>query len=253
MEENIMVVDSETTGLEKCFGYDIGYTVLNPKNDFAALEQKHFVIEQTWHNLPLFESAYYANKRPLYIGLMRSRKATLEKWGYVMQEMIRDIKHYNIQHVYAYNSPFDEKVINFNCDWFKTQNPLDNVQIHDIWGFASQFITNTEEYKAFCEKNLRFTDSGNYSGNAETVYQFITNSPAFVEAHMGLMDAQIEGEILHECVKRGADLTQDYKVNKILDRLQKTPYTITVNGNVIHEGEYVKKTVYKNNYRFTEI
>lgn len=247
-----LVFDTETTDLSKCFCYDVGYLIFD--NDSGAIVvRKHFIIEQVWHNLPLFQSAYYAGKRPLYIPLMRSRKATLEKWGYVMQEMIRDIRRYEITDAYAYNSDFDEKVFNFNCDWFKTQNPFDDVKIHDIWGYASQAITNLDDYKKFCESNLRFTDSGNYSGSAETVYQFLTNSPAFVEAHMGVFDADIEAYILQMCVKHGLNWGEDYKVVKVLARPITHPYKIIVNGNVIHEGEYVKKTAYKDNYRFTEI
>lgn len=246
-----LVFDTETTDLSKCFCYDVGYLIF--ENDTGTVvERKHFIIEQIWHNLPLFQTAYYADKRPLYIPLMRSRKAILEKWGYVMQEMIRDIKRYEITDAYAYNSDFDEKVFNFNCDWFKTQNPFDTVAIHDIWGYASEIITNKKEYKDFCEANSRFTENGNYSGNAETVYQFLTKSPAFVEAHMGIFDADIEADILRECIKMGLNLGKDYKVVKILPRPVTHPYTISVNGIVIHEGEYVKKTVYKDNYRFTE-
>lgn len=246
-----MVFDTETTDLNKCFCYDVGYVIIDEQGNMPV--KKHFVIEQVWHNLELFQTAYYAEKRPLYIGLMRAKKAIMEKWGYVMQEMIRDVKRYGITDAYAYNSNFDEKVFNFNCDWFKTQNPFDNVAIHDIWGYASEFVTNKDEYKTFCEQNLRFTDSGNYSGNAETVYQFLTKSPAFVEAHMGLFDAEIEAKILQNCINLGAEYGKDYKVNKILDRIVTHPYQILVNGNVIHEGEYVKKSVYNNKFKFTEI
>lgn len=245
------VVDSETTDINKCFCYDIGYLIFNDE-DFSIVKEKHFVIEQVWHNLELFQSAYYVDKRPQYINLMRTKKATMEKWGYVMQEMIRDFKRFNITDVYAYNSPFDDKVFSFNCDWFKTQNPFDNIEIHDIWGYACEKVINTPEYKDFCEKWLRFTDSGNYSGTAETVYQFLTNNPAFVEEHMGLYDSQIEMKILQKCVDLGLSLDEHYKVTKIWPRPISHPYTITVNGNVIHEGEYVKKSVYKDNFKFIE-
>lgn len=247
-----MVFDTETTDLNKRFCYDLGYLIFDTESG-EVIAKKHFVIEQIWHNLELFQTAYYADKRPLYIPLMRSRKATMDKWGYVMQEMIRDIKRFNIADIYAYNASFDESVFAFNCDWFKTQNPLDTLAIHDIWGYASEVITNTAEYKQFCETNGKFTESGNYSGTAETVYQFITNNPLFVEAHMGLQDSEIEFAILKHCVtKLGANYGEDYKVVKIIDRPIGHPYKIIVNGSVIHEGEFIKKSIYKGNYKFTE-
>ena len=246
-----MVFDTETTDLNKCFCYDVGYVIFN-NDDFHIVERKHFVIEQIWHNLPLFSTAYYAEKRPQYITLMRQRKATMSKWGYVMREMSRDIKKYDITDAYAFNSDFDEKVFNFNCDWFKTNNPLDTVAIHDIWGYSSEFITNTEDYKNYCEEYSRFTDSGNYHGNAETVYQFITSNPDFVEKHMGVFDSDIEAEILKICIVRGASIATDYKPNRYLTRTTKRPYKITINGDVLYEGEYIKKSIRNDEYKFTE-
>lgn len=250
MSKYIMVFDTETTDLSKCFCYDFGYVIIDTESG-EIVKRGHFVIEQVWHNLPLFESAYYKDKRALYIPLMRSRKATLDKWGYVMQTLRREIKAYEITDAYAYNSTFDDKVISYNCDWYKCLNPFDNVAIHDIWGYASEFITNTADYRAFCESNSRFTDTGNYSGNAENVYQFITNNPAFVEAHMGLYDSEIEAAILMECVNRGAELGADYAVKKVLPRKRETPFTIKVNGRVVFAGKYVKKYTRNDTYNFT--
>ena len=250
MSKYIMILDTETTSLDKPFCYDLGYPIVNAETG-DIVEQKHFVVEQTWHNLPLFESAYYKEKRQLYIPLMRSRKAKMDKWGYIMQEMTRDIKKYDITEVYAYNSPFDDNVIQFNCDWFKCINPLDNVAVYDIRGYASQFITNTEEYKAYCERHELFTETGNYSGTAESVYRFITGDSNFEEAHIGLYDAQIESGILMYCLDHGAELATEYKVTKSIVRPTVKPFTIKVNGTVVYTGEYLKKYNRNDVYNFT--
>lgn len=76
---------------------------------------------------------------------------------------------------YAYNSPFDDRVFTFNCEYFHTNNPFENVPIFDIKGYANSFITNTDEYKTFCEKHKFFTDAGNISATAEIVYRYIFN------------------------------------------------------------------------------
>ena len=245
-----MIFDTETTSLDTPFCYDVGYSILNIETMLIE-EEKHFVIEQNWHNLPLFESAYYKEKRPLYIQLMRQHKAKMDKWGYVMKEMKRDIIKYGISDAYAYNSDFDDKVFTFNCDWFKCNNPLENVAIHDIWGYASEYITSKTEYQLFCEKNQRFTDTGNYKGSAEVVYQFLKNEPDFVEAHMGLYDTQIESTILVECIAMGAEWGKDYKVKKVLPRQIEKSFSIKVNGKIIYEGKYAKKYIRNDNYSFT--
>ena len=216
----------------------------------AIVDFKSCVVEQVWHNLPLFESAYYKEKRDKYVQMMRKHDAIMNKWGYIMRELKNDIRKYEVTAVYAYNSDFDDKVIKYNCDWFKCQNPLENVQVYDIWGYASQFVTNCEAYKQFCETHERFTDTGNYKGSAEVVYQYLTNDSEFIEEHMGLFDSEIESQILYLCIAKGAKWNTEYKVNKILARNAKKPFTIKIDGDTILEGEYVKKYVRNDVYNF---
>lgn len=247
---NVIVLDTETTSLDKPFCYDCSWVIMETETG-SLIDLKANVIEQVWHNLPLFESAYYKEKRQKYISMMRVKHAQMNKWGYVMQDLKRDIRKYNVEAVYAYNADFDDKVLSYNCDWYKCQNPLDNIPIFDIWGYASQFITNTSDYKNFCEQFKRFTDTGNYKGSAEVVYQYLNHQPDFIEEHMGLFDSEIEANILYQCVQFGAEWNHEYKVNKILPRPTVTPFTVKVNGEKIYEGEYIKKYIRNNTYSFT--
>lgn len=247
---NVLVLDTETTSLDKPFCYDCSWIVMDSESG-ELIDMSMNVVEQAWHNRPLFESAYYKEKRPKYISMMRNHSASLDKWGYIMGKLNRTIKQYNITDVYAYNSDFDDKVITFNCDWYKCNNPLDSVAVHDIWGYASAFITNTEEYKQFCEEHSRFTDTDNYKGSAEVVYQYITLNPDFIEEHMGLFDSEIESKILWDCIQMGAEWAHDYKVNKVLTRIKKTPFKIKIDGKEIYNGEYIKKYVRNGLYSFT--
>ena len=143
---NVMIFDTETTSVNKAFCYDVGYLIADAETE-EILVRRHYVVEQVWHNLPLFESAYYKDKRQQYVSLMRSKKAVLEKWGYIMRQIARDIKQYNVESAYAYNSTFDDSVMTFNNEWFKTINPFDNVPIFDIWAMATNFITNRPDYQ----------------------------------------------------------------------------------------------------------
>ena len=183
---------------------------------------------------------------------MRSRQAILDKWGYIMRQISKDIRNYSVTMAYAYNSDFDEKVMNFNNDWFKTINPFETIPIFDIWAMATNFITNRADYQQFCEEHKFFSDTGNYKSSAEVVYRFITNNPDFVEAHMGVLDGDIEAEILFHCVKvLGAEFGKAYKLNKVCKRDVPTPFTIKVNNNILFDGEYKKKYVRNNVYNFT--
>lgn len=245
----LIVLDTETTSLDKPFCYDCSWVVMD-KEHGQIVDFKANVIEQVWHNLPLFESAYYKDKRPKYIEMMRKHDMVMDKWGYIMRKLKADIIKYDVTEVYAYNSDFDDKVIAFNCEWFKCNNPLENVAIYDIWGYASQYITCNSDYQTYCEENQRFTDTGNYKGSAEVVYQFITDNTEFIEEHMGLFDSEIESQILFECINRGAEWAKGYKVNKILSRPVLHPYSVRVDGVEVLTGEYIKKFVRNDVYNF---
>lgn len=240
---NICIFDTETTSLEKPFCYNVGYIIRDSETG-ERLVSREFVIEQVWHNLPLFESAYYAYKRPLYVQAMRARKVIMDKFGYVCAQMRRDFKQYDVRGAYAFNSAFDEKVFNFNCDWFKCINPFDEVPIFDIRGYVHTFLVD-DEYKNFCERNNRFTDTGNYSTTAETVFQYVTGEIDFEEAHTALNDAEIETEILFTCVERGAILGRDYKAKRSIERPQEKTLHIRTTEQTDYYFDYTKIRINK--------
>lgn len=237
---NILVFDTETVNLEKPFAYNIGYVVYNT-DSAEILVKRDYVVEQVWHNPMLFTTAYYADKRDLYIGRMRSRKCLMDKFGYITQAMYRDIKEYNITHAFAYNSDFDVRVFNWNCDWFKCINPLDTVQVHDIRGQVHEKIATTKDFQGFCDRYELFTEGGNYSTTAEAVYRYITDSSDFVEEHTALADSLIELDILRFCAETAEDWDTDYKVKRFIPRIvRKTFEVIDAEGNR-HQFPYTNK------------
>lgn len=227
---NICIFDTETTSLDKPFCYNIGYIIVNTEN-WETIVSRSFVVEQIWHNLPLFSTAYYAEKRELYVKSMRARKTVMDKFGYICRNMHADFRQNNVEMAFAYNSSFDEKVFNFNCDWFKCLNPFDSIEIKDIRGFVHEHLINNE-YKNFCEEQKLFTDSGNYSSTAEAVYRFITKNTEFIESHTALEDSEIESEILHACVRKGANLLENPASKRsIVRHIEKELHIITKDKN----------------------
>ena len=214
---NIMVFDTETTNLEKPFCYNIGYVVYNT-DTAEVICKKDFVVEQVWHNPMLFVTAYYASKKELYVSRLKGRKCVLNKFGYITQTMYRDIKQYEIHHAFAYNSNFDVRVFEFNCDWFKCINPLDTVQVHDIRGQVHNKIAFDKIYQAYCDEHNLLTDSGNYSTTAEDVYRFLKKDNEFIEEHTALADSLIELEILLHCIDKGCEYETDYEVYRTIPK-----------------------------------
>lgn len=237
---NIVVFDTETTSLDKPFCYNIGYVIYDTEKAEKVV-RREFVVEQIWHNLPLFQSAYYADKRQIYVERMRKRQILMDKWGYIMQTMRRDLKNFDVQHGYAQNSEFDVRVFAYNCDWFKTINPLDTIAIHDIRGHIHKAIAFTKEYQEFCENNSLFTEAGNYSTTAEAVYRYITDNAEFEEEHTALADSDIECDILWYCVQQGCEWEKNYKVYATIPRATLREYKIIDAEGGEHFFKYTAK------------
>lgn len=246
----VLVFDTETTSLDKPFCYNIGYAILDTDEGEIVLK-RDFVVEQIWHNLPLFQSAYYADKRPLYVSAMKARKTIMDKFGYICRQISRDIKFFEVGSAYAYNSPFDEKVFNFCCDWFKCINPFDTIPVYDIRGYAHNFICNTDEYIQFCEDNSLFTEAGNYSTTAEALFRFMTKDNTFEEEHTALADSEIETDILLECLSRGAELETAYPVRFSFERKIEKTLNIVRNKETIASFTYQKMTINKEKTKIT--
>ena len=233
----ICVFDTETTSLEKPFCYNVGFILIDTESR-EVLCREEYCIEQIWHNAELFSSAYYADKRPIYVNRMRAKKIRLEKWGYVTQRMARLFKTYDIECAFAYNSSFDEKVFEYNCDWFKTINPFDNIPILDIRGYVHHFIAFKPKFKEWCDEQEAYTESGNYSTTAETLFRYITGNLNFDEEHTALADSEIEMFILFECIDEGATIGTDYKAYRSVPRVVDKSLTVTDKDGEVHKFDY---------------
>ena len=244
---NIIVFDTETIGVEKAFCYDLGYVVVNVESK-TIIAKKEFVIEQVWSNKALFETAYYADKKPLYVSKLRGRKARLTNWGSAIGAMIKDIKQYEIESAYAYNADFDSRVFDFNADWYKTRNPLDYVQVFDIWGYTSEAVGSglAEGYIAFANENELISDCGNIKNNADTWGKFFYGTE-WDEEHTALEDSLVECKILLEMFDRGLQVDTAYKVVKQI-KSETVPtkclQVVEPNGQM-HSFNFKTKTEYK--------
>ena len=240
---NIVVFDTETISLEKPFCYNIGYTIVNTESR-EKLVKRDYVVEQVWHNPMLFITAYYADKRDIYVKAMRSRKTFMAKYGYICQAMIRDFIKYEVAGAYAFNSPFDDKVFAYNSEWFRCNNPFDNIPIFDIRGYVRQFMVD-DNFKAFCEEHGYFTDSGNYSTTAEVMYRYLTGNTEFIEDHTALSDSEIEADILLECFKRGAEINTAYGVKRSIKREVEKFLTVNTRAGEVYRFPYTSIRINK--------
>ena len=190
-----IVLDTETISLEKPFVYDLGYVIVNDNGDIIA--KKSYVISQVWNNKELFATAYYADKKPLYYARLKSGYSKKVGWGHSMRYLANDIKKYGITEIYAYNSKFDSRALNFMCAWYKVVNGLGGIEIQDIMNFIKP-ITKSQDFVNFCESNGYMTNhkTPQPQKKAETLYRYLTNNVDYEEEHTGLEDSLIELQIL---------------------------------------------------------
>ena len=164
--------------------------------------------------------------------------------------MARDIKAYQVENAYAFNSSFDVNVFEYDCNWFKCINPLETINVFDIRAFAIQFLVN-EDYKAFCDKHEFYTEAGNYSTTAENVYRYITKNTEFLEDHTALSDSLIETEILFACTNDTEILQTEYKVPKAITREFTKTLEIIKDKETVFEIDYSSMKMSKDKTKIT--
>lgn len=248
-----MVVDTETCtlplakefasakdkiALAKPLVYDIGWTLCTRSGDI--IKERNFLVQETFFVPEIFSTAYYSNKRPLYMDILTHGEIVPACWNDIIDCFIGDAKKADL--LAAYNAsfdfkkaiPFTERYINalyspnYNS-WERNQkisaagiaggqktssNPdflkpfleigKQRFPIVDIWGLACQRLLNNKRYKGFCIKNNLVTASGKYfKTSAESAFRYLSSRKTFVEAHTALADARIESYILSRCCQRG--------------------------------------------------
>ena len=217
--------------------YDLGWKIIDKKG--RVYSRKNFLISEIFSVPSIFDTAYYASKRPLYLEKLEKGEIILTDWKTASAEFVADMEY--VEAVGAYNSMFDfKKAIPFTelyinqlyspnfHKWLKFQNECcerivnktviskekefehdvfrfrgKSYPLFDLWGLSCEYLLNNDDYKKACLLNGWQTESGKYfKTSAETTYRFISGKVDFDEAHTAIDDADIESEIFALIVKR---------------------------------------------------
>ena len=272
-----MVVDTETATLPfandiaensdmkkniaiaKPLVYDIGWTLMY--RDGTVFEKKQFLVTETFSVPSVFNTAYYAEKRPLYIDKLNKGEIVLTDWRTATARLEfalsigEAVGAYNAMFDFKKAIPFTELYINQLYSpnfhkWLEFQDEcceriVNNAVIgnkkefepavfrfrgktyplFDLWGLSCQYLLDNDEYKKACILNGWQTESGKYfKTSAETTYRFITGKVDFDEAHTAIDDADIESEIFALIVKKAKNKVEmgiEYFPFKILGSVAK--------------------------------
>lgn len=193
-------VQRKTVGISKPLIYDIGWTIIDRQG--RTYDRKNFLISEIFSVPAIFDTAYYADKRPLYLEKLQAGEIVLTDWRTATKELedalnaVKAVGAYNAAFDFKKAIPFTELYINklyspdFH-DWLDYQNylidraangsrnkrttsrkPADENEIFrfrggvyplfDIWALACEYIMDSDEYRDFAWEEGWITDSGKY-------------------------------------------------------------------------------------------
>jgi len=203
----ILVLDTETLGLYDQRVYNLGYVVYDTEAD-AKLIERDYVIKQIFDNARLMQTAYYADKKPLYIERLKDGACKKLFWGNACRILAHDIEHCEVDAILAYNSRFDYNAILKTCQRYYTKRNPTADGIADIMKMIDP-ITETEDYKKFCKAHGFLTrhKKPRCQKKAETLYRYLTGEVDYKEEHTALADSRIELAIYLEATARAQALS----------------------------------------------
>ncbi len=206
--KRIMVVDTETLGVDQPLVYDLGVTITDKKGNIYA--QKNWIIKEVFEQKEKMQSAYYACKLPLYDKMLQEGTAVLTPWEQAKAEMNKMLHEYEVSVLAAYNLGFDKRALTYTnkCMGNKNKFLTKNVELWDIWGIAAQTIMQQKTFHKIALAENWYTEKGNVLSNAEVCYRYITNNLNFIESHTALHDTEIETEILVRALKQNKKMEQ---------------------------------------------
>ena len=99
--------------------YDIGWIITDRKGN--TIIKKNYLVQETFFVPSIFNTAYYKDKRPLYMELLASGAIKVDTWDNVIEILLKDLDTVNF--VTAYNACFD----------FKKAIPFTEKYIHNLY------------------------------------------------------------------------------------------------------------------------
>lgn len=221
--------------------YDIAWVIHDRAGVIRSTRQ--FLIAETFAIPSVFDTAYYREKRPLYIEMLNRGETSIKPWGEVVDILVNDLE--GIDYVCAYNARFDFKkaipytdlyISKIYSDRYKEweegqykscvsivngikpkgiERETEHDKKHflfrgkdykliDVWGVSCETLINNYTYKKKCIDNGMISPSGEFfKTSAESSYRYLVNKYGFIEDHTALSDAIIETFIIAKAAKKG--------------------------------------------------
>lgn len=235
--------EKQTISIAKPLIYDIGWVICDRMGNIY--KRVSYLVQETFFVPDIFSTAYYRDKREIYMEKFKSGEIIPKFWNEIAEELFEDC--HKVKFVSAYNAQFDfKKAIPFtesyihhlysadynnweygqrkHCESLiskskrKKDEPSawdsenfnfrgEDFPVVDIWYIACNQLVNEFAYKRACAEFPMISPSGLYfKTSAESVFRYLVDDYDFEESHTAIEDAEIETLILARAFKRGQQI-----------------------------------------------
>ena len=213
-ERYLMFIDTETIGTlnvkESVLPFEIGMKIFDLESK-KVVKEKSYLVRKFFNNKYIMLSTFSATKYPNYFEkLQNDKRYKTMSVNDISKDIEKNIQRYNVKIMVAHNGNFDKTAMARLFEDFGVDNPFENIDLLDTQEI-SKVITFSKDYTEFCLANKDrlnsvkdscfITNSGRVRITAQAIYCYITQNPAFEEAHTGLEDIDIEIEIFKKSME----------------------------------------------------
>lgn len=199
-----LTIDTETANsLDDPMMYDLGGAIHDKRG--KVYETFSFIIYDVFcADRALFNTAYYATKRPMYEEQIKSGKRKIVSI-YTARRHVADLcRKYGVKAIIAHNASFDYRATNYTLRYVTKSAsrfflPY-GIPMWDTLKMAQDTVCRQPTYQRFCKANGYCQKNGKPRATAEILYRYISCNTDFVEDHTGLEDVLIEKEIFAKCM-----------------------------------------------------
>lgn len=199
-----LTIDTETANnMDDPMMYDIG----------GAIHDKRGMVEETFsfviydifcRDRRLFNTAYYADKRPIYEAGIADGSRKLVTIFTAKKYIAAICRKYGVKAIIAHNARFDNGSTNKTLRYI-TKSKMRfflpyGIPVWDTLKMARDTICKQPTYKRWCADHGFLQKNGTPRATAEILYRYITHNAEFEESHTGLEDVLIEKEIFAKCM-----------------------------------------------------
>ena len=104
-EMDLTASQKKNIAIAKPLVYDIGWIITDRNGEI--FKKEHFLVQETFFVPNVFNTAYYKDKRPIYMQMLKEGKIQKAEWNTIIEKLLYDLRNCHLS--VAYNACFDFK------------------------------------------------------------------------------------------------------------------------------------------------